>query len=44
MINNGIYAKIENVEIVPSIVESLDGILYCPENIVREGFPKSFDM
>ena len=44
MINNGIYAKTENVEIVPSIVESLDGILYCPENIVREGFPKSFDM
>ena len=44
MINNGIYAKTENVEIVPSVVESLDGILYCPENIVREGFPKSFDM
>ena len=42
MINNG-NVDIKNVEIVPNIVESLDGILYCPNEKIRDGYPRSFE-
>ena len=43
MINDGLSSDTKNVEIVPGIIESLDGILMCPESIVREGYPRSFE-
>ena len=44
LLNNGISGKTFNVEIVPSIVESINGVLMCPEDSIREGFPKSFEI
>ena len=43
MINNG-NVDIENIEIVPNVVESLDGILYCPSEKIRDGYPRSFEI
>ena len=37
------FENINNIEIIPSCIESLDGILMCFENTMREGYPKSFD-
>ena len=44
LLNNGIIGKNFGVEIVPSTVESINGVLMCPENSIREGFPKSFEI
>jgi len=41
MINNNIEDE-SNFDIIPGTVESIDGLLLCPKEIVRNGYPKSF--